>query len=69
MQPLLCNRSIVQPHPLIIQLVVFQHHYFPLVFCPENSQLSPKNAENHRKSSIFCVLSTKKALIIVSKLH
>ena len=31
-----CNRSIVQPHPLIVQLVGFQYCLFPPIFCPEN---------------------------------
>ncbi len=68
-QPPARNRSIVQPHPLIVQLVGFKYHSFPLNFLPENRQLTLDNEEIARKSANFRVLSTKKALIIVSKLH
>ena len=55
-----CNRSIVQPHPLIVQLVGFQYYVFSLIFCPENHQLLPKIIEISIKWPIFSVLSTKK---------
>jgi len=70
MQPPSRNRSIVQPHPLIVQLVGFQYHYFSLIFCPENSQLSPKIIEICNKWPIFSVLTTKKAMIFaITALH